>query len=145
MKQVTALAEEAAGIDKERGDTLNIANLPFATPNKEAIPDAPIWKDPGLIATLKEFGKWLVFALIAYFVWNKAMKPLFAMFAAAAERVKAEEEARAEMAMENAEGHTGHRHRPYEAKVQQARDLARQEPKVVANVIKEWVGGGEPR
>ena len=32
----------------------------------------------------------------------------------------------------------------YDQKVQAARDLARQEPKVVATVIKDWVGGNPP-
>jgi flagellar M-ring protein FliF len=147
MKQVSDLTADAVGLDKQRGDTLNVANIAFAAAEKEAIPAAPFWENPTLIAAAKEIGKWLVFALIAYLVWTKALKPLFAMFAAAAERVKAEEEARTELAMETAEaGHPGtHRRRPYEAKIQQARDLARQEPKLVANVIKEWVGGGEPR
>ena len=31
----------------------------------------------------------------------------------------------------------------YQDNLQAARQLARQDPKVVANVVKEWVGGGE--
>ena len=30
----------------------------------------------------------------------------------------------------------------YDAKLAQARELAKQDPKMVANVIREWVGGG---
>ncbi|WIM06722.1 MAG: flagellar basal-body MS-ring/collar protein FliF [Candidatus Nitricoxidivorans perseverans] len=145
MKHVTALAQEAVGFSKDRGDTLNVANVSFAKVEKEVVPDAPIWQDAWLIATAKEAGKWLVYGMLAWLLWTKAFKPLFAMFAAAAERVKAEEAARTELAMETAEGHAARGHRPYEVKLQQARDLAKQDPRLVAGVIKEWVGGGEPR
>ena len=30
----------------------------------------------------------------------------------------------------------------YDAKLAHARDMAKQDPKLVANVIKDWVGGG---
>jgi flagellar M-ring protein FliF len=145
LKQVNALVQEAVGFSKDRGDTVNISNVAFAPEEKTAIPDTPIWKDPALFALAKEASKWIIYALVALIVWSKVFKPLFAMFAAAAERVKAEEAAQAELAMETAEVHAGHGRRPYEAKLQQARDLAKQDPKVVANVIKEWVGGNESR
>ncbi|MDP2808802.1 MAG: flagellar basal-body MS-ring/collar protein FliF [Rhodocyclaceae bacterium] len=145
MKHLTALTQEAVGFSKDRGDTLNVANVSFAKVEKEIVPDAPIWQDAWLIGTAKEAGKWMVYGMLAWLLWTKAFKPLFAMFAAAAERVKAEEAARAERAMGTAEGHAAYAHLPYEAKLQQARDLAKQDPKLVAGVIKEWVGGGEPR
>jgi flagellar M-ring protein FliF len=37
--------------------------------------------------------------------------------------------------------HSGPRPRGYEEKIQQARELAKQDPKLVAGLIKEWVGG----
>jgi flagellar M-ring protein FliF len=139
MKQATALVQEAVGFKKDRGDTVNIANVSFASPPPEVIAENPFWKDPWLIATLKEIGKWLAFAVLAWLLWNKAFKPLFEMFAAAAHRVEVEEENRAEMASEN--HRTGPQSKSYDTKLQQARDLAKQDPKLVAGVIKEWVGG----
>lgn len=139
MRQATALVQEAVGYQKDRGDTVNIANVSFAPPPAEVVPDAPIWKDPWLIGTLKEIGKWLAFAVLAWVLWNKAFKPLFEMFAAAAHRVEVEESNRAEMATES--HHSGMPTRSYDNKLQQARDLAKQDPKLVAGVIKEWVGG----
>lgn len=37
-----------------------------------------------------------------------------------------------------------HRHRGYDEKLNDARELAKKDPKAVANIIKEWVDGGEP-
>jgi flagellar M-ring protein FliF len=139
MKQATALVQEAVGFDKTRGDTVNVANVSFAAAEREAVPETPIWKDPWLIATAKEAAKWLLYAGLAWLLWTKAFKPLFEMFAAAAHRVEVEQANRAEMAIE---GHAGARGpRPFDAKLQQARDLAKQDPKLVAGVIKEWVSG----
>ena len=77
-----------------------------------------------------------------YLLWTKVFKSLFEMFAAAAKRMELEREAMADEAHEAALGHHGP---TYETKLQQARDLAKQDPKLVANVIKEWVGGNESR
>jgi flagellar M-ring protein FliF len=142
MKQATALTQEAVGFTKERGDSVNLANVSFARLEQETVSDTPIWKDPWLVATAKELGKWLLFALLAWLLWTRAFKPLFEMFAAAAHRVEVEQTAAAEAA---AVGGTETRHgghgRSYDSKVTQARDLAKQDPKLVAGVIKEWVGG----
>ena len=143
IKQITALAREAVGFSQVRGDSLNVTNAPFAPVEKEAVPELPLWKNPEVIALAREAGKYLVFALIAYLLWIKMLKPMFEMFAAAAKRVEVEEEAQAEAAHHAVV--LGEHGIDYETKLQQARDLARSDPKLVANVIKEWVGGNEPQ
>lgn len=139
MKQATALVQEAVGFDKTRGDTVNVANVSFAAAEREAVPSLPLWQDPWLIATAATVGKWLLYAVLAWLLWTKAFKPLFNMFAAAARRVEIEQAGRAEMAVEGQIGPRGPRN--FDVKLQQARDLAKQDPKLVAGVIKEWVGG----
>jgi hypothetical protein len=37
-----------------------------------------------------------------------------------------------------------HRHRSYDEKLADARELAKKDPKAVANMIKGWVEGSEP-
>lgn len=142
IKQINALTREAVGFTQERGDSVNVANVPFAPEEKEVVPETPIWKNADLLAFLREVGKYLVFAGIVYLLWTKVFKSLFEMFAAAAKRMEIQQEAIAHEAEEIAAGHHGP---SYETKLQQARDLAKQDPKTVANVIKEWVGGNEPR
>ena len=144
MRQVNALVRDAVGFAQERGDSLNIANAPFAPADKEAVPDTPIWKNPDVIAFAREAAKYLVFALLAFLLWTKILKPLFEMFAAAAKRIEMEEAEKAAQAQEVI-SHDGHHHVSYDQKLQAAKSLAKQDPKMIANVIKEWVGGGEPR
>ncbi len=143
LKQVTALTREAVGFSQERGDSVNVANVSFAATEKEVIPELPLWKNPDVIDFVREAGKYLMFAIVVYLLWNKVFKALFEMFASAAKRIEAQEAAQAEAAKE-ALLHP-HQGPSYETKLQQARDLAKQDPKAVANVIKEWVGGNEPR
>jgi flagellar M-ring protein FliF len=143
VKQITALAREAVGFSQERGDSLNVANVPFAPQEKEAIPSLPLWKDPEVLGLAREIGKYLLLALIAYVVWTKMLKSIWNEIAEAAKRAearRAKEATAAHMAEE-----MGIRGVDYDTKLQQARDLARTDPKIVANVIKEWVGGSEPR
>ena len=142
LEQVTALAREAVGFSQDRGDSLNVANVSFAPVEQQVVPELPIWKNPDVIAIARELGKYLVFGLIVYLLWTRVLRPLFEMFAAAARRMELEEEAKAERAHDSLMGHRGP---TYEEKLQNARDMARQDPKSVANVIKEWVGGNEPR
>lgn len=141
LRQATALAQEAVGFDKARGDSVNIANVSFAPSEREMVPETPIWKDPWLIAMAKEVAKWLLFALIGLLLWKKVFKPLFEMFAAAARRVEAEQAAAASVAAAAAGEGGATAARGYDAKLQMARDLAKQDPKAVAGLIKEWVGG----
>jgi flagellar M-ring protein FliF len=141
LKQATALAQEAVGFSKERGDTVNVANVSFARLEQEAVADFPAWKDPWLINMAKEIGRWLLFGVVAWLLWTRAFKPLFEMFAAAAHRVEAEQDAAAEAAMPGADLRHAGGVRDYDTKLAQARELAKQDPKLVAGVIKEWVGG----
>lgn len=141
LRQATALTQEAVGFNKDRGDTVNVANVPFAPNEIEPIPDTPVWKDASTVGMVKDLAKWLVFALIAWLVWIKVFRPLVEMLAAAAHRVEVEENVAAEAAIEGHQAAAAPPPRSYEDKVQQARDLAKQDPKLVANVIKGWVSG----
>ncbi len=44
MEQITSLVREAMGFSKDRGDSLNVVNAAFSEPPKEVIPEVPLWK-----------------------------------------------------------------------------------------------------
>ncbi len=151
LKQATALAQEAVGFNKERGDTVNVANISFVAAEPEVIADLPIWKDPWIMAMAKEAAKWLVFAMVAWLLWAKIFRPLIKLFSrtvepaieaqeAAEEEAAAAAEAEAEAAAAGEEHELGHP-RNFEDKLRDAREMAKQDPKLVASLIKEWVGG----
>ncbi|HRE15519.1 MAG TPA: flagellar basal-body MS-ring/collar protein FliF [Rhodocyclaceae bacterium] len=146
LKQINELVREAMGFSKDRGDSLSIANAPF-TPSEKPDAGLPLWQDPNVISGATDFGKWLVLAAFAAFLWLKVIQPLLkTMFPPAPEpragagegaagavggtvSVTDEEFEEEELALSN-----------YAAKIKKAREIADKDPKVVANMIKEWMG-----
>lgn len=135
MTQINDLVKEAMGYNKDRGDTLNVQNSPFATGDKVDAPETPLWKNPTLIGWVLEGLKYLIFAGLAGYLFFGVVKPfLRKLMDRAAQMPSMQEEAAYAVP-----GGTAN----YDQKVQAARDMARQEPKVVAGVIKDWVGGNQ--
>lgn len=144
LKQINDLVREAMGFNKERGDTLSIANSPFTVSEKSEI-DTPIWKDPDNISRFLEIAKYLLLAGIVLFLYLKIIKPtLNTMFPNALERggsASVEGVAGAVGGVTIAEdGEDNVTINHYAAKVQKARDLSQADPKAVANIIKDWMG-----
>ncbi|KYC29301.1 flagellar basal-body MS-ring and collar protein [Sterolibacterium denitrificans] len=141
MQQVNELVREAMGYNQERGDTLNVANVSFNPVEKETLAEIPLWQNVGLLAMARESVKYVLVAIVALLLWNKMLNPLFrAWTRAAEERRKMLELANQERALEQSASAP---RRKYDAKLADARDLAKQDPKVVADVIKGWVSGNE--
>ncbi|MBV2234773.1 MAG: flagellar M-ring protein FliF [Sterolibacterium sp.] len=141
MQQVNELVREAMGYNQERGDTLNVANVSFNPVEKEVVPEIPLWQNTQLLAMAQESLKYILIAIVALLLWNKMLKPLFnAWTRAAEERRRMLELANQE---KEAEQTANAPRRKYDAKLADARDLARQDPKLVADVIKGWVSGNE--
>ncbi|MCX8086995.1 MAG: flagellar basal-body MS-ring/collar protein FliF [Rhodocyclaceae bacterium] len=144
LQRIQALVREAVGFNEARGDSINVAAANFVPPEPEAVPELPLWKDPAALAFAREMGQYLVFALIVFLIWTKLLKPVFDMLAATAHRVEIEEKA-AEEAIEAAvEEEQGPRPPTFEERLAQAREVAHKEPKLVAELIKEWMGGNNP-
>jgi len=143
IEQINALVREAMGYNKDRGDTLNVANVAFTIDEKEIVPPTPLWKDPQILSYAREGAKFLLLPLIAFFLWSRMLRPLIAdMMESYAAAKKARELELAEAAIPKVK-EMGRAQRGFEAKLEGARELARQEPKVVADVIRDWVGANE--
>jgi flagellar M-ring protein FliF len=153
--QITELAKDAMGFNKERGDSINIVNSPFAIPEKEKAEDIPLWKQPDMIQMAKEIGKYLISALLLAYLFFAFLKPtlnkimgrdpatLAAEVAARKElekeekRIEEEEAAIVNLTSQDAQEKT--QASTYETNMEMARQLAANDPKIVANVIKAWV------
>ena len=133
MTQLTNLVKEAMGFSSERGDTVNVANAPFTTPEKEVLEETPLWKQPGTLALAKDIGRYLLaIGVLIYLVFG-VLKPMIRKAAAAASAPP----------QHAALGAPQGGPLPYEQSLDQARQLARDEPQRVAAVVKQWVGGNE--
>lgn len=141
--QITDLVKEAMGYNGERGDTLNVVNSRFIEVEKETIPEPPLWKQPENIQLAKTVGQYLLMAGILLFLYLKLLKPMLKSLtsgfsppppATLPEAVAIEGEMLAP---------EGRRGQVYQDNLARARQLAMQDPRIVASVVKEWVGSNE--
>ncbi|MBI4937491.1 MAG: flagellar M-ring protein FliF [Nitrosomonadales bacterium] len=136
--QVTALVKEAMGFDANRGDTLNVLNSPFNVEKEEPVAEVPLWKQPEYIALAKEIVKYVLIAGLLLFIVLKILRPAINSTVSFFQRMENEIVAARNKAAENAQ----QRPPAYQNDVTGARQLAQQDPKLVASVVKQWVGGG---
>lgn len=137
-QQITELVKGVMGYDEKRGDTVSVMNGAFNTPAAEAVPEVPVWKDPATIGIAKDAGRYLLIAAFVLFVVFKVLRPMAANLA----RVPAPPGPPVEL-LANMEGESQPPPKPldpYEASLQNARQIAKQDPKMVAHVVKNWVG-----
>ncbi|MDP3539408.1 MAG: flagellar basal-body MS-ring/collar protein FliF [Azonexus sp.] len=147
MKQINELIREAMGFNKERGDTISIANAPFTAVDRSDS-GVPIWKDPENISYVKDLIKYLLIAGIVAALYLKVIQPsIKTMFPP---------HSKADGAAGHSGGILGGTHvivgddgedeaneariNQYATKVQKARDIAQADPKAVANILKDWIG-----
>ena len=148
MTQINNLVKEAMGYNQARGDTLNVVNSPFAQPEVEAIPETPIWKQPAMIDTAKTTGKYLLMGIALLLLYLRVLKPLLkklseplALPGPAAPGMAGQPQ----LAGAGAEGMVAlpPGARNYQDNLTRAQQLAKDDPRVVANIVKTWVGSNE--
>jgi flagellar M-ring protein FliF len=142
-EQVTELVKGVIGYDKERGDTLSVINSAFNVVPVPQAPEVPLWKDPATISLAKDIGKYLLVGAFVLFLVLKVLRPMA--------RNLARPQAPAPTPLLAAAGADAAHTLPpqeqqgdaFENSLRNARQIARQDPKVVANVVKDWVASNE--
>ncbi len=132
LAKITSLVKEVMGYDKERGDTVSVMNSAFNVPDVEKIPEVPLWKQPDTIELAKMIGKNLLIAAVLLFIVLRVLRPLLKTLSTPPPAPALTHDADA-AAPQQAQLSS------YEQSVDQAKQIARSDPKVVANVVKEWV------
>jgi len=153
VAQINELVKQAMGYSQARGDTLNVTNAPFDGVDKpdEQAPDW--WKDPANLPLAKDIAKYVFIAMVIAFLWFRILRPLFKpvmkKFDEAVEmppepepeepepepEPDLEEEARVAKEVEEQKKVI-----IYKSNLDMAKTLAQNDPRIVANVIKEWLG-----
>ncbi|HCR1907789.1 TPA: flagellar M-ring protein FliF [Enterobacter kobei] len=144
MDQINTLVKQAMGFSTQRGDTLSVVNSPFSASDDDVA--VPLWKQPDLINTLLEIARYLFIALVAWILWRKAVQPFWIKHQELAlQRLELEKEARqAELDAqirknESIEKAKAQQRVDTEITTQHLRNLAEQEPHVLAAVIRKWM------
>ena len=143
LKNINALVREAMGFNPQRGDSLNVVNSAFSTVDLGTPAVLPLWQQPDVVALGKEVGKALLFLLLTMIVVFGVVRPALK---AVANAPKPQPLPQPPPALVNADG-TAALPAPDEPRqaspIDQMRQLARNDPATVANVVKAWVGEGK--
>jgi flagellar M-ring protein FliF len=150
VAQINELVKQAMGYSAARGDTLNVTNAPFDGVDKPAEKVAtPDWyRDPSNLPLAIQAGKYALSIAIIAFLYFRILRPLvrraLAKFDSIAEAPPGpdldEEERKQDLIeAEIAQAQGVQRAHGYRANLQMAKELARDDPRIVANVIKTWV------
>ena len=75
-QQVTDLAMQAMGFNKERGDTISVVNTPFVSEAQEKLVEPPLWKDPQALEYGKDALRFLAGIIVLMLIYKKVLKPM---------------------------------------------------------------------
>lgn len=138
--QITDLVKQAMGYNADRGDTLNVVNSPFAGVDHPEAAKLPLWQQPKIIDLALQTAKYIGIGIVLLLLYFKALKPMLAQLKKPEVITPSEEELQQLAAKVTLDSSPMHAAQNYQQTLEAAKALARDDPKVVANIIKSWVG-----
>jgi flagellar M-ring protein FliF len=145
MDKLTALVEEAIGFDKTRGDSVKVINAPFKGEAAMKAEDVPVWKQQWLLDLLRAGAVPAGLTLVALAVLFGLVRP--AVMAALAPPVVEGRTDGLNAVVDDAQELSMDAlpellEAPLMAKkLESARQLAKDNPTAVANIVRDWVNG----
>ena len=150
IEQMTALVRETIGFNKERGDSVNLMNAPFLAETSVQA-ELPMWKKPEMLDLARSFawpvGLVLIGAIVLLGMVRPGLKAMAlakppALAGAKFDAMLAETPPRPALPSGAADTLPAPSQTvPEQARLEGARQMARQNPVAVANIVKTWVNG----
>ncbi|KXU91015.1 flagellar M-ring protein FliF [Caballeronia megalochromosomata] len=157
LAQVQQLVKDAMGFDEKRGDSVNVVNSAFSA-DLSVTPDVPWWRTPQMIAWGIQAAKYVGIGIVGLFLYFSMVKPAMrrafppppevAPALGAPDELslldgpsldggqkKEDEEKDAEVSLL---GHESKKAK-FDRNLDYARMVARQDARIVATVVKNWV------
>ncbi|PWK83080.1 flagellar basal-body MS-ring/collar protein FliF [Fulvimonas soli] len=149
LAHFTELAKNAVGFDASRGDSVSVVNQPFhQAPAADAPAELPLWQRPGMLDLIKQGAGVLIALLVAFGLLRPLLKGLLRGPAPAqalavagggampsvSVRIDDEPEPAPDRSRLGAPQNLG-----YEQRIGIARRMVAENPKQVAQVVKNWV------
>ncbi|MBI3777005.1 MAG: flagellar M-ring protein FliF [Gammaproteobacteria bacterium] len=140
IERFTALVKEAVGYSQKRGDSVRVIGASFSVPPPvEALPEVALWKRPDFWDKAKQgFGALLVLILVIGVL--RILGKIATGFRdhRAALQVQVEQSAATEQ-INLAQQQAAQLNSPAAVNMTHVKDMAKQDPKLVAQVVKGWV------
>ena len=142
--QINDLAQQAMGFSKERGDSLTVVNSSFAGEPVEILPDVPLWKNPEVIEYGKDALRFIVGIVVLLMIYKKALSPVLRkLMAGTPKLLKAPEDDEDAVVSLSGEQAKLPKNSSYEQSLEAAKQLAKDNPRMVASVVANWTSGNE--
>jgi flagellar M-ring protein FliF len=145
IEKLTALVQEAIGFSKERGDSVKLINTPFKVDALPKATELPVWKQDWLIDLVRSGATPAALVLVALIIVIGFVKPALkaALSAPAPQRGGLNVMADEPVALPGAKGAPMLEAPRATAHLNTAREVAKQNPAAVANIVRGWVKGEE--
>lgn len=141
LTQINNLVREAMGFNQTRGDTVNVVNAAFTDTKTEI--DIPLWKDPDNVSMAKSLLKNLLVIGLAFYLVFGVLRPLLRDLVKPPEGVAAGAARGAGGTLEGEGLEAGAGPSPndrYSDALTKVKDFSKANPKVTADIVKEWMG-----
>jgi len=152
LEQVNALVREAIGFRQERGDSVQVVNAAFNQPVAAAASELPVWRQPQTIEYAIRFSRWLALPLVALIIVFGLVRPAMRAGRQPGRRLDATVQDAIALAPPAAAAGAlsapavmplladaqAQRQQLRTAQLEGIRQLARQDPATVANVVRNW-------
>lgn len=141
-KQINDLAMQAMGFSKERGDSLTVVNSSFAGEKPEVLKDIPLWKQPETIEYAKDALRFIVGIVVLMMLYKKMLKPMLNKLSQPLSMLSPTQTPA--LAGNGGQEVIEPKAVPvssYEQNLGTARQIAMNNPKMVANVVAGWTNG----
>ncbi|MGS2742046.1 flagellar basal-body MS-ring/collar protein FliF [Halomonas sp. LS-001] len=161
VEQIERLVRQAMGFSVARGDEIDVVNTPFARTDEEA--DAlEWWQRPEILSMAANAGRYLLVALAALLLYLLILRPLIKRYTQSPVMATAmpggtlntsvgDDENESEEDTTEGEDADNTYHRPkrkrktslYEHNLQDLREMAQEDPRMVAMIIRGWMNSHE--
>lgn len=141
--QISDLAKQAMGFREDRGDSLSVVNSAFMVAEQAPVAEIPLWKKPETLAMGMQFLKYLAGAVVLFILYKKLLKPMankLVQVPGPALLTNNGIDAVVNLSQTNAEGGAV---RGYQNNLITARQTAKENPRMVASVVTNWVNGND--
>lgn len=133
MQQITALVKESIGFSQSRGDSVNVVNMAFSSEESEVLPEVPLWQQADVLALARDIGRNTLLACLVLYLVIGVLRPLIRQLAIVQPETLSQDldpqQIAAPAQLENR----------YDDNLMAVRQIAKQDPKVVAGVVRNWV------
>lgn len=146
LTQINNLVRESMGFSQPRGDSVNVVNAAFSESKVEL--DIPLWKDPDNVTMAKSLLKnLLIFGLAFYLVFG-VLRPILRDMSKPGDPARLPDGSKGGAGRYKEGGQSGdddtnaNGRSPsenYADILTKVRDFAKSEPKVTADIVKEWM------